>query len=78
MPGDLVLLTRMANPQPQPLKAIAAHLADNIAQAVVSTVSTPLFQACGTRWQIQIIMRNQDMLQINLVETRQCLNRLAT
>ncbi len=78
MPGDLLLITGMTNPQPQTLKTITTQLADDVTQAVVTAVTTPPLEASGTRRQIKVIMRDQDMLQVNLVETRQGLNRLAT
>jgi len=60
------------------LKTITAHLADNITQAIVSAVTTTLLEPDSARRQIQIIMCDQDILQIDLVETRQRLHGLAT
>src|SRR5690606_10536022 len=61
----------MADAQSEPVKVgIVTQSADSIAQAVVTTMATAVFEACRAGWQVQLVMSDQNGLWGNFVELR--------
>ena len=67
----LIPVSRMADTYPQAIEIPAAEMSDQIAQSVVTTVSTAALQPDGTGGQVEIVMNNQYLLQWNPEEARQ-------
>lgn len=71
-------IARMTNPYAQTQKVIASQMSDDIAQTVMTTVSTRPLKANRARWQIEFIMGYQDGMKGNLIKIHQAGYRLAT
>src|SRR4051812_41746976 len=64
-----------ANPQ---APEVIAQLCDEIANAVVARRATTLLQLHDARWEIQLIVRDENLFDRNLVEGRDTARRAAT
>jgi hypothetical protein len=67
---DLVGVARVANAKPQAVKSILiTELRDDVPQPVVTAMAAALLELGNARWQIEFVMRHQDGIDRNPVET---------
>lgn len=59
---DLFTIARMVNANTQTPEIAAPQRIDDISQAVVTGMASPLLKARGTQRQVKIVMRDQDGL----------------
>ena len=78
MGGNLARFTGMGDAKAKARKVpVVAETADDIAQAVVAPVPAALLEAGDTDGQVEVVVRDENVLRRDLVETRQCGHGLA-
>ena len=78
-PGrDPVPVAWMSDAQAQPVELAVAQLPDDVAQAVLATVPAIELEPGRARWQVQLIVRHQHLLGLDLVVRQRAQDRQAT
>ncbi|KPW88813.1 Uncharacterized protein ALO79_06595 [Pseudomonas syringae pv. castaneae] len=76
--GYLAGIARVADAKPQAMKCVlVAELRDDVAQAVMTAMAATHFEFGNARRQVQLVMRHQNRLNRNTVETGECRDGLA-
>ena len=74
---DGFFVSGVANADFQAPILVAAQLRMNVAQAIVSRMAATVFEFGLLRRDVELVMRDQDLLRLNFKKTRQCSDRFA-
>ena len=73
-----VLVTRVTDADPQPVELAMSEQTDGVTQAILAAMAAVELEPRRARRQVQLVMRNQQLLRLDLPEPQRSSDRLAT